>query len=258
VPEYKSGSDADHESRLKNQFSIRVSTFNTAANWMLSPELLQAHLRALEKPGHENNRLLDLCCGTGIVGSACKKEGWDPSGIDITPEMAKATSQAFPAIAGKVEAMPYEDHSFDAAVLRQSYMLLDGPRALREIHRVLKKNGWYVLSQSVAFSESDEPQYRKIQAARHINWVRYYSVQDLVGELESNGFRVVSKEFLRIRESSTKWMERAPELSASLRKEILDLIRFAPDSYKRERNVTVENGEVFEDWNWVVLKAKAI
>ena len=248
----------DHEARLKGQFSIRVSTFNTAANWMLNPELLQAHLKAAGRPEAGRNRLLDLCCGTGIVGNAFMKEGWAPQGIDITPEMTLAASRIYPSVAGKVEAMPFESDSFDAAVLRQSYMLLQGPQALGEIRRVLKKNGLFILSQSVPFSDADDPQYRKIQAARHINWVRYYTTQDLVDELHANGFELVSKEFLRVRESSTKWMDRAPELSPEQRKGILDLIQFAPEAYRRARNVSVESGEVFEDWNWVVLKVRAI
>ena len=247
----------NHESRLRNQFSIRVSTFNTAANWMLDEKLIDAHAHAAGSPKPEANRLLDLCCGTGIVGQAFLKRGWHVQGIDITPEMVRETGKLYPAVAGKVEEMPFADDSFDAAVLRQSYMLLNGPAALREIRRVLKPGGLFILGQSVAFSEADDPQYRLIQEARHINWTRYYRTEDLAAELAENGFKIAGKNFLRVRESSTRWMERAPELSPELRTRILDLIQHAPESYRKIRNVSVENGEIFEDWNWLILSARS-
>jgi DNA gyrase subunit B len=243
-----------HEQKLKDQFSIRVSTFNQAANWMLSPELIAAHVRAAGGAG-SNKKILDLCCGTGIVGKAFLKAGWHVEGIDITPEMAQETCKSFSAIASSVEKMPFADGSFDAAVLRQSYMLLDGPKALGEIGRVIRKGGQFVLSQSVAFGADDEEQYIKVQKARHINMLRYYSTQDLVDELKANGFSVLKKDFLRVRENSSQWMKRAPELKTELKEQIVSLIRNAPEPYRRVRNVSVENGEVFEDWNWVILTA---
>lgn len=245
-----------HEQRIKDQFAIRVGTFNTAAKWMLDPSLLEAHVRVAGEPSDGARRLLDLCCGTGIVGAEFQKRGWRVEGIDLTPEMAAEAGRSFPARAGSVEEMPFATGSFDAAVLRQSYMLLDGPRALSEIRRTLATGGLFVLSQSVPFGESDNERYRQVQEARHINITRYYRTEDLVRELEENGFRVVKTEFLRVRESVDQWLARAPELETGLKARIRDLIANAPEEYRRARRVAIENGELFEDWNWAVLAAR--
>src|SRR5579885_833755 len=165
---------------VRKQFSIRVGTFNTAARWMLDESLLLAHLEAAGRPRPGADRALDLCCGTGIVGKALKTQGWEMTGIDVTEEMVAEANRHFPAGAGSVDRMPFADRSFDLAVLRQSYMLLDAERALAEIKRVLKPDGAFVLSQSVPFSSADEPRYREVQLARHINIIKTDSAESLL------------------------------------------------------------------------------
>ena len=244
------------DSRLRDQFSIRAQSFNQSARWMLDDKLLKAHLDLVGKALPHQNRLLDLCCGTGIVGTALMRQGWEPTGVDITPEMVAVASKIFPAVVGKVEALPFPDKSFDACVIRQSFMLLEGEKSLREIKRVLKPGGLFVFSQSIAISTQDEPQYRKIQEARHINMLRYYSREDLKNTFRKHSFIEEKNIELRVRENSTQWVNRAPELSEQLRAQILNLITEAPEAYRRIRNVKIENGEVFEDWNWLVLRLR--
>ncbi|MBD3380014.1 MAG: methyltransferase domain-containing protein [Candidatus Omnitrophica bacterium] len=247
----------EHHDNLKKQFSIRVDTFEKAANWMLDPSLLEAHLRAAGEPSEGSDKCLDLCCGTGIVGRALKQKGWQPTGIDVTREMAERCSDFFPAVTGSIESMPFEDASFDLAVLRQSFMLVDEKAALSEIRRVLKKNGVFILSQSVPFSRRDNEHYRKVQIKRHINILRYYTADDLIAECEKHGFRTTGTEYLRVRESVNHWLDSAPELSENIREEILSLISGAPENYLSERNVEISGGKVFEDWNWAVMKFRA-
>lgn len=240
---------------VRAQFSMRVPTFNTAANWMLDENLLAAHLRAAGDPAAGYARALDLCCGTGIVGRALQRVGFNVSGIDLTPEMAEEADRYFPSVAGSVDAMPFADGAFDLAVLRQSYMLLDAKKSLAEIRRVLRPGGTFVLSQSVPFSGADEPRYREVQLARHLHIIKYDTAESLLRELNDHGFTVKSVTFLRVRESTDRWLRCAPELTPELRARIRELIRGAPESYRAARHVTEESGELFEDWNWAVFQA---
>jgi DNA gyrase subunit B len=241
---------------ITNQFSIRIKTYNHSANWMLDSRLIKAHVDAL---GNGNKRkCLELCCGTGIIGNALKKYNWDMTGLDLTKEMVEVANQFFPTVIGNVQDIPFESNQFNTAVLRQSFMLLNGSETLKEIHRVLKKDGEFLLSQSVPFNTGDDEHYQKVQWTRHINMKKYYNTKDLSDELAGHDFEILETVYLCVEESINKWLDGAPELSSELRSRIFSLIAEAPESYKIARNVHVRNGELFENWNWVLIKARAI
>lgn len=244
------------ELNIINQFSIRIKTYNHAANWMLDPRLLKAHVDLLGEGN--SNKCLELCCGTGIVGKALKNNQWDMTGVDLTQEMVDVANKIFPSVTGNTNNLPFANHSFDAAVLRQAFMLLDEAKTLKEVRRVLKPGGIFLLCQSVPFGDLDDNHYQKVQWARHIHMKTYNNTDGLKTVLKANGFEITDTAFLSVEESVDKWVNSAPELSPELRSKIYNLIAEAPEEYKKTRNVHRRNGELFENWNWILIKARAI
>ena len=57
-----------------------------------------------------------------------------------------------------------------------------------------------------------------------------------------------------MRESINRWMNYAPELDLNIREKVISMIKHAHAAYKKIHRVEVVNGEVFEDWNWAILK----
>ena len=95
---------------------------------------------------HEGDRVLDACCGTGDLAVAARKAGaGHVVGLDFSERMLERARRKAPDlewIQGDVLALPFEDASFDAAVVGfgvRNVEDLEG--ALKELRRVLRPGG---------------------------------------------------------------------------------------------------------------------
>jgi DNA gyrase subunit B len=236
------------------QFEKRAETYSGSANWISDQALIRAHQEACERtpPG----QVLELCCGTGMVGRSFQASGWHVCGIDLTRKMAEEANRFFPCICAPVENVPFLDNSFDVVVLRQAYFLLEnGQQALAQAHRVLKPHGVFVLSQTVPYGPDDAVWLEKVHRTKQAQLRHFYTEEDLVSELQRDHFRVERTRRLSVRENITRWMNAAPELSEDKRAEVVSLIANAPQLYRNIHGVNTVNNEVFENWNWVIFTA---
>jgi SAM-dependent methyltransferase len=94
-------------------------------------------------------RVLDVACGTGVVAITAARAFAEVSGLDLTPELlevARSNAQiAGVKVAfreGDVEALPFDDGSFDTVLSQFGHMFAPRPEvAVRELLRVLKPGG---------------------------------------------------------------------------------------------------------------------
>ncbi len=120
-------------------FITRFLSFGRDRRW-------KAQLLTLGEVG-AGDRVLDLACGTGDLALAAVERGAAAVGIDITPRMVelargKAAAVAAQWLVGDMLALPVASQAFD--VVTTGYGLrnvVDLPKALREIHRVLRPGG---------------------------------------------------------------------------------------------------------------------
>ncbi len=99
-------------------------------------------------------RVLDVACGTGVVGITAARLGARVSGLDLTPELL-AVARENAALAGvevdfhegDAEALPFADASFDRVLSQFGHMFAPRPEvAVRELLRVLKPGGTLAFS----------------------------------------------------------------------------------------------------------------
>lgn len=94
-------------------------------------------------------RVLDICCGPGMLSDGAVKRGAHPVGLDF-PDVVKLAGTLVPAAefqAGDAQDLPFPDNSFDAIVCGYGILHVpDAEKALREMLRVLKRGGRAALS----------------------------------------------------------------------------------------------------------------
>jgi ubiquinone/menaquinone biosynthesis C-methylase UbiE len=165
---------------------------------------------AIELLVHEGDlrgrHVLDVGCGTGrMAATLAERYGATVSGIDPSPEMLDiARDRASRGIValelGRAESIPFPDGHFDRALMQLVVHLVDRPRALGELYRVLDTGGRLVIS-SVNPASVDGfwlanlfPSYATIDRGR------FPAPELLFAELETAGFFAVCSTHIEERE----------------------------------------------------------
>jgi ubiquinone/menaquinone biosynthesis C-methylase UbiE len=116
-------------------------------------------------PGVPPGRVLDIGCGSGVYLEELLHMGFDGCGMDISDEMLSVTrTRLAGAVAerrlhlaqGDVEHIPFESNAFDLVICIGVFgYLLSDEAAIREILRVLKPGGFFLLNLTNMYSLSD-------------------------------------------------------------------------------------------------------
>lgn len=124
-------------------------------------------------------KILDLGCGTGVYAKILTKKGARLKGIDISEkeiEIARKESPDVEFIIGNAEKLPYKSKEFDIVL---SCLVLehfkDWNNVLKEVNRVLKKNGLFVFSIGNPVSNCIRKKGRNWQVVRN-----YFKEQEVI------------------------------------------------------------------------------
>jgi ubiquinone/menaquinone biosynthesis C-methylase UbiE len=117
-------------------------TFGAVTRQTVEATLDAAKVRA-------GTRVLDICCGPGMLADAATKRGASAVGIDF-PGVVALARRLVPAAefqSGDALALPFADNSCDAIVCGYGVMHVPDPeRAMQEMLRVLRPGGRAALS----------------------------------------------------------------------------------------------------------------
>jgi demethylmenaquinone methyltransferase/2-methoxy-6-polyprenyl-1,4-benzoquinol methylase len=98
--------------------------------------------RAVVRP---DDRVLDVCCGTGDLALADLEAGGNVTGLDFSERMlarARRKSDAIEWVRGDATALPFPEDTFDAVTVGFGVRnLADLESGLRELARVLRPGG---------------------------------------------------------------------------------------------------------------------
>ena len=144
--------------------------------------------------------MVDLGAGTGKFTRDLVERGLRVTAVEPVQGMREVLERVLPDIRvldGTAEAIPLADGEADAVTVAQAFHWFDPPRALPEIHRVLRPGGLVVLIWNVRdhtheihqrYAETIRP-YRGGDYPEMQSYARYLAESDLFHGYVEHGFR---------------------------------------------------------------------
>ncbi|WP_250471622.1 class I SAM-dependent methyltransferase [Caballeronia sp. GAFFF1] len=165
-----------------------------------------------------NATVLDMGCGAGHASFAVAPHVKQVVAYDIAPQMlatveAAAKERGLTTIRtqqGAAETLPFDDASFDWAISRMSaHHWRDVPKALAEVHRVLKPGGRLKF---IDIAGIDDPLFdthiQAIEVLRDASHIRDYRADEWIAMLDAAGFDARVTERWRLPLEFEAWVTR--------------------------------------------------
>ncbi|MFI7210891.1 methyltransferase domain-containing protein [Micromonospora maritima] len=240
----------------QKQFGIRSKNWHDSCSWLADDGLLAQHAALCDVP--ENARMLDVCCGSGVVGGAFRGKVGEMIGLDITPEMVSLASTRLDKVfQGTVYDLPFEDASFDLVVNREVLHLLPRPEVpVAEIFRVLRPGGQFIVGQIVPYADEDAFWMFRIFKKKQPLLFQMFREEDFRRLLLGAGFTLDKMEEYFLWESIDKWID-THETTPEHRQQIYRLFYDAPPEVRAVHPFEVAaDGSVRDRWRWCVYSLR--
>lgn len=242
--------------KIKDQFKARAGSFEFSARWVKDKGLLGIHQ---ELAGTlKDSFVLEVCCGTGIVGKSLFCQGAKITGLDISlPMLEKAKEKLQFCVNGNAQQLPFLDGIFDIVVCRQALHFLDTEHAVKEMFRVLKRSGKIIISQIVPFGRQDADWLHKIHCKKQPLLKNFLRKQNLKGLLRAAGCSGIVLREHTIEESIDDWLKDT-YFSKKKINEIKEMFLNAPGEYKRLHRVRIVGNNIFDTMKWVIARGRKL
>jgi SAM-dependent methyltransferase len=172
------------------------------------------------------NRLLEVGCAAGIFLARAAEDGWQCSGVDVLPEVARLAreNRALDVRTGELIDARFPDHEFDVVYMNEVIEHIVAPADLmREVHRVLRPGGIALLRTGNARSWSARVRgsrwhYYRFHGPFHI---RFYSPKAARSLARAAGFASVETRthgfaFLESAEARGRWFRPFMQVAQAL------------------------------------------
>jgi DNA gyrase subunit B len=240
----------------QRQFGIRSRNWHDSCSWLSDEGLLAAHAQLCQVP--PDARMLDVCCGSGVVGASFRGQVGEMVGLDITPEMVRLAATRLDTVhQGTVYDLPFPDASFDLVVNREVLHLLPGPEGpVSEVFRVLRPGGQFIVGQIMPYADEDAFWMFRIFKKKQPLLFQMFREEDFRRLLLGAGFVDLRMEEYFLWESIDRWID-THETSPAHRQQIYRLFYDAPAEVRAVHPFEVSpDGSVRDRWRWCVYSVR--
>jgi DNA gyrase subunit B len=240
----------------RQHFHDRSEKYNKSSSWVTDEKLLEAIFK-MTKAG-EDDVVLDIATGTGLVAKQFKGRVKEVIGLDISDDMAaQAKRHVDRLLISSVEKIPLADSSVDVCVCRQGLQFVNLNVAMEEIFRVLKPGGRVVFCHLNAYGLYDRTDAFEIQALRNPARVNFFIPGDLESVLEEYGMKVVEVGQYRSRESVNQWINHGASTEEE-RTEIKRIYRQASPEFKKVHELEFAGDDILDTMLFLTIGAEKI
>ncbi|MGH7275848.1 MAG: class I SAM-dependent methyltransferase [Candidatus Rokuibacteriota bacterium] len=249
--------------RVQEQFGASAAAYVTSAAHAAGDDLetLLAWGRAC-RPA----RVLDVATGGGHTALAFAAIAARVVAVDMTEPMLRvardfirgrgATNVEFAA--GDVEALPFRDGAFDVVTCRIApHHFADVAAAVRQVHRVLKRGGSFLVQDILGHDEPDTNAFiTEVEKRRDPSHVRAYRAAEWKAFLRAAGLTIMDDASLPKIRVWDDWTGRM-RMSAEARRDLEAFVRAAPERCRAAFDFKVSGNAVesFTD-RMILLRAE--
>ena len=193
-----------HDKKVKEKnkkfFDFWASFYD--CNWtLIKPWLFYIQKRIINNLNIRNDaKLLDIGCGTGdALFLISKKTSAKLYGVDISEKMIEKAIKKLREKAilklSDAENLPFNDNTFDYVLSTEAFHHFPNPnKTLKEINRVLKKNGEFMLADVNFYSDFIHWLFKKVEPGH----VKIYSKDEFKELFINNSFKIIAQKRLGI------------------------------------------------------------
>ncbi len=137
-------------------------------------------------------RILDVGCGSGTTLRHITKQGERTGfGIDISADLLQKASISDGTVhiaQSRAEHLPFGEHCLDAVISECVFSVVDTAPAMENFYRVLKPNGYLIMSDLYARNESRRDAMNSILIESGIGSAM--TQKEIIGKVEKAGFEI--------------------------------------------------------------------
>jgi ubiquinone/menaquinone biosynthesis C-methylase UbiE len=253
----------DHISLVQQEFSKQSSAFNDYQEIFSKSSYMKYIVDQL--PLTKKEKALECAAGTCAFGRMIAPKVAHLTELDATDAMLKIgieeskkeNIQNTDFLIGLVEKIPFDAETFDFVFSRLAYHHFADPEEdMKEMSRVLKKNGYYLIVDMEARDEKWRDRADQIERARDPSHVRCLSEEEITDLMEDSYLEPVWTKKAKIPVSIDQWMN-VTDTPPRMRKRITQA--FEDDLAGKEKtgmDPYRKDGQIFYDQTWISILAK--